>query len=155
MLGALKVAYDRSLSVTHKVEWLGPLFVRVALGIVFVASGWGKLHSLDDVTQYFGSLGIPAPHAQAVFVSTVELLGGLAVLVGLGTRIAALFLIGVMAVAILTAKLPEVHGIAELAGTVEIAYLAAFTWLALAGAGAASVDHWLARRRHLVVGDHA
>lgn len=149
MFGALKAACDRSLGFTHKLEWLGPLFVRVALGLVFVASGSGKLHNLDNVTQYFGSLGIPAPHAQAVFVSTVELVGGLLLLLGLGTRIAALLLIGVMAVAIWTAKLPEVHGLVELAGTIEIAYLAAFAWLALAGAGTASMDHWLAhRRRH-------
>ncbi len=143
----LKTACDRSLGLTHKMEWLGPLFVRVALGLVFVTSGWGKLRSLDSVTEYFGSLGIIAPHAQAVFVSTVELVGGLALIIGLGTRIAALLLIGVMAVAIWTAKLPEVHGVAELAATIEIAYLAAFAWLALAGAGAASVDHWLGHRR--------
>lgn len=147
MVGALKAACDRSLGLTHKLEWLGPLFVRLALGLVFVTSGWGKLHSLDDVTRYFGSLGIPAPHAQAVFVSTVELVGGLLLILGLGTRIAALFLIGVMAVAIWTAKLPEVHGVVEVAGTIELAYLAAFVWLVVAGAGAASVDHLLGDRR--------
>ena len=147
MFGALKAACDRSLGFTHKLEWLGPLFVRVTLGLVFVASGWGKLHSLDDVTRYFGSLGIPAPHAQAVFVATVELVGGLFLLLGLGTRIVAVFLIGVMAIALWTAKLPEVHGVVELAGTIELAYLAAFVWLALAGAGTASLDHLLGDRR--------
>ena len=147
MLGAFKAACDRALGFIHRLEWLGPLLVRVALGLVFVASGWGKLHNLDDVTQYFGSLGIPAPHAQAVFVSSVELVGGVLLLLGLGTRIAALFLIGVMGVALWTAKLPEVHGVVELAGTIELAYLAAFVWLALAGAGAASLDHLLGHRR--------
>lgn len=147
MYGTLKVMCDRALGMSHKLEWLGPLFVRVALGLVFVASGWGKLHNLDEVSAYFGSLGIPAAHAQAVFVSTVELVGGLALIAGAGTRIAALLLVGVMTVAIWTAKLPEVHGLVELAGTLELAYLVAFAWLALAGGGAASVDHWLTRRR--------
>jgi len=147
MFGALPAACDRTLALLDKLEWLGPLVVRVALGLVFVASGWGKLHHLDDVTQYFASLGIPAAHAQAVFVATVELLGGLFLFVGMGTRIASLFLIGVMVVAIWTAKLPEVHGVLELAGTIELAYLAAFVWLVVAGAGKVSVDHMLDHRR--------
>lgn len=147
MLGALHTTVGRTLGFSRKLEWLGPLLVRLAVGLVFAASGWGKLHHLDDVSQYFGSLGIPAPHAQAVFVSTVELVGGVLLLLGLGTRIAALFLVGVMAVAIWTAKLPEIHGIVELARTIELAYLASFVWLVVAGGGAASVDHVLGKRR--------
>ena len=112
---------------------------------MFVTTGWGKLHSLDDVTQFFDSLHIPAPHANAVFVSTVELVGGALLIVGLGTRIAAMFLVGVMAVAIWTAKLPELHGIVDLVNTIEFAYLAAFVWLLVSGAGAASADHAVVR----------
>jgi len=51
-----------------------------------------------------------------------------------------------MAVAIATAKLPELHGILDLAGTVEFTYLAMFVWLVVSGAGAVSVDHLIARR---------
>lgn len=143
----LAAARDRALALLRRVEWTGPLLVRVTLGLVFVTTGWGKLHHLDDVASFFASLKIPAPYANAAFVSTVELVGGALLLAGLGTRIAALLLVGVMAVAIVTAKLPEIHGVIELAGTIEVVYLAAFAWLVVAGPGKASVDHLI--RHHL------
>ena len=146
MFARVKAACDRSLAVLQKLEWIGPLAVRVTLGIVFVTTGWGKLHSLDDVTRYFASLGIPTPHAQAVLVSLVEFVGGLMLVVGFSTRIAATFLVGVMTVAIWTAKIPDVHGIADLAGTVEVAYLVACVWLLVSGGGSVSIDRFLARR---------
>jgi putative oxidoreductase len=142
MLVAIKA---RALRRLHSVEWLGPLLVRLTIGVVFVASGWGKVHHLGAVTRFFDSLGIPAPGVQAAFVASIELVGGILLLVGLGTRIAALLLIGVMAVALWTAKLPELHGIVDLAGTVELAYLVAFVWIVVAGPGRASLDHLLVR----------
>lgn len=145
MLAPLTTARDRAMSLVRGLDWSGPLLVRLTLGLVFVVTGWGKLHHLDDVTQFFASLQIPLPHANAVFVSTVELVGGVLLMVGLGTRIAAMFLVGVMTVAIVTAKLPELHGIADLANTIEAAYLVAFVWLLLAGAGKASLDHLVSR----------
>ena len=60
-------------------------------------------------------------------------------LVGFGTRIAALFLIGVMTVPLITARWSELHGVVDLAGTIEVAYLSALVWLLVAGAGGASV----------------
>ncbi len=152
MLAPLETACDRSLSLLRSVDWIGPLFVRITLGLVFVTTGWGKLHNLDNVTQFFGSLHIPAPHANAVFVSSVELVGGILLVLGLGTRVAAMFLIGVMTVAIWTAKLPELHGVVELAGTIEFTYLAVFVWLLVAGAGKVSVDH-LWHLRHVARSD--
>ncbi len=145
MFASPSSACDRSLGLVRRAEWIGPLVVRLALGLVFLTTGWGKLHNLDTVTQFFDSLHIPAPHANAVFVSTVELVGGALLIAGLGTRIAALFLVGVMAVAIWTAKLPELHGIVDLVSTIEFTYLAAFVWLVMSGAGLASADHALAR----------
>src|SRR5262245_54364779 len=96
--------------VTDRADWLPPLLARVALGVTFVMTGWGKLHSLDSVEQFFAGLGIPAPGFQAALVATVELVGGALILVGLGTRLAAVPLAGVMAVAIATAKWPALEG---------------------------------------------
>jgi len=143
---AVTSARDRARSLLANLEWTGPLLVRITLALVFIPTGWGKLHHLDDVGGFFAQLGIPAPHFHAVFVSSIELIGGFAILLGLGTRIAAALLVGVMAVAIYTAKLPELHGLTDLAGTVEFTYLAMFAWLVVAGAGKASLDH-AARRR--------
>jgi putative oxidoreductase len=147
MFKSIEVRYRRMLATLARSAWLGPLLVRFTVGLVFVSSGWGKLHNLGDVSEFFASLHIPAPAAQAAFVSSVELVGGALVLVGLATRPAAALLVGVMAVAILTAKLPEIHDVFDLAGTIELAYLAMFAWLVLGGAGRASLDHLIARRR--------
>jgi putative oxidoreductase len=139
------------LARLDRLSWLPPLLARLALGIVFVQTGWGKLHSLDQVTAFFQSLGIPAASIQAPFVAGVEFVGGLCVLVGLGTRFAAVPLAGTMVVAILTAQLKNVHGVGDLAGLVEVAYLLLFAYLAIGGAGRVSVDHWIAQRRGRVV----
>ncbi len=64
--------------------------------------GWGKLNHLPKVTEYFGSLGLPAPGPTAVFVSILELVGGVLLALGLGSRLIALLLTGNMTVAYIT-----------------------------------------------------
>ena len=150
MIEQMNTASEQSLSWLRKLEAIGPLAVRMTLGLVFLTTGWGKLHNLETVTAFFETLHIPAAHATAAFVSGVELVAGGMLLLGLGTRIAALLLSGVMAVAIWTARLPELHGVVELANTIELAYLASFVWLLVSGGGAVSMDRlivrWLAYR---------
>jgi putative oxidoreductase len=127
--------------------FLPPLAARVAVGVVFIASGWGKLHDLGTVVDFFRKLGIPTPELQAPFVTTVELVGGGLVLVGFGARLASIFLMATMAVAIAAAIRPETNGIVDLLGRVEVLYLVLFGWIAVAGPGAISVETILARRR--------
>jgi putative oxidoreductase len=146
MFGFITKTCDRAMSLTRKLEWVGPLIVRLTLGLVFATTGWGKLHNLDNVETFFASLHIPAPGFHAAFVSTIEFAGGLLLIAGLGTRIASALLIGVMTVAIWTAKLPELHGLTDLANTIEFTYLAMFVWLVVAGAGAASLDRLVLAR---------
>ena len=126
---------------------LPPLAARIAVGVVFIASGWGKLHDLATVVDFFRKLGIPAPELQAPFVAAVELVGGALVLVGFAARLASIFLMATMAVAIETAIWPETTGIVDLFGRVEVLYLVLFGWIAVAGPGAISVETVVARRR--------
>lgn len=133
------------------LTWLAPLFARITVGWVFLLSGWGKLHALPQVTENFVGWGIPAPHLLAAFVSGVEFFGGLFLLIGLLTRISAGALGITMIVAIRSAKWADVDSLETLLGFDETEYLALFLWLAIAGAGAVSVDHWLEgwfRRQH-------
>ena len=146
MLTSIKTLYQRALRLCAKLAWIGPLAVRLLVGVAFVVTGWGKLHNLSQVTDYFASLHIPLPGPQAAFVSTVEFVGGLMLITGIGTRIATLLLIGLMAVATLTAKVPEVEQLIDLVSTIELTYLVIFVWLLVGGAGAVSIDHVLARR---------
>lgn len=131
-----------------KIDWLAPLLGRVTLGVLFVSTGWGKVHNLDRVAGFFTELGIPAPAFQATLVSYVELIGGSLLLAGLVADFAAVPLIISMFVAIITAKRHEVHGLPDLFGLVEWTYLVLLVWVALAGSGKMSLDYyWLKRGR--------
>jgi len=146
MPSSIKDLYQRAL---QRLGWIGPLAVRLVVGVAFFFDGRGKLGNLDKVTDYFGNdLHIPLPHANAVFVSVVELVGGALLVVGLGTRISALLLAGTMAVAFVTAILPHADSVIDLFSTIELTYLAIFAWLIVGGPGQASIDYLVSRRGH-------
>jgi putative oxidoreductase len=128
--------------------WLGPLIARVTVGWVFLWSGWGKLHNLPAITENFVSWGIPFPQVLTPFVSGVEFVGGLLLLLGLMTRISAGALAVTMIVAIKSAKWDQVDSLEALLGFDESSYFAIFAWLAIAGAGALSLDNLIGRGKH-------
>jgi putative oxidoreductase len=132
--------------VARHVEWVGPLLARLVVGEVFLMSGWGKLQALPLVVENFTAWGIPFPQFTTPFVSIVELVGGLLLLLGLFTRMAAVPLAIVMVVAIATVIWPDVDSLDTFMGLSETAYLAIFVWLAAAGPGAVSLDHFLHER---------
>jgi len=136
----------RLLGLIDKVAFLGPLLARITVGVVFTASGWGKLHNLEKVTEFFTSLKIPMPAFNAAFVASVEFLGGLLLIIGFLSRLMSLPLMVTMVVAILTAKREDIAGFGDLMRLSEWAYLVFFAWIAVAGPGRASLDHILAPR---------
>ncbi len=79
------------------------LFLRLAVGGIFVAQGVIKfIGGVDGVASYFSQLGIPFPGVMAPVVVAVEFFGGLAIVLGTSTRLAALLLSAVMIVAVAT-----------------------------------------------------
>lgn len=126
-------------------EWAGPLVARLTVGYVFMLTGWAKLQNLDQVTEYFTSLGIPAPHILTPFVAGLECFGGLFLMLGIFTRLSAGGLAVTMIIAILSAKWAEIDSLHTLLGFEETLFLALFTWLAIAGAGKASLDYAIER----------
>lgn len=147
MLTSITNLYQRALRVCAKLHWIGPLAVRIIIGVAFFFDGKGKLGNLEKVTAYFqDDLHIPFAHANALFVSVVELVGGGLLVLGLGTRIAALLLASTMAVAFVTAIVPQADSVIDLFSTIELTYLAIFIWLIVGGAGPISIDHLLSRR---------
>ncbi len=137
----------RVLPVLERASWVGPLALRLSLGAVFLGTGWGKLHNLPQFTSFLTELGIPFAAAQAPVLASIELVGGALILLGLFTRLASLPLMGIMIVAILTAKRAEIDGVRTLLAFDEFTYLAGFLWLFVAGAGKASLDALLFRRK--------
>lgn len=138
------------LPLAARLAFLPPLLTRLALGLIFARSGWGKLHNLERVTKFFDSLGIPAPGANAAFVGTVELVCGALLILGLFTRFSALLLIPTMIVALLTAKRSDIGGFGDLFGMQEYLFIVLLLWLVIAGAGAISADRALFAERRVV-----
>ena len=68
------------------------LFVRLYWGWQLAQSGWGKVHHLSNVTEFFASLGLPMPMQMAVFIACVEFFGGIFLALGLFSRVTALAL---------------------------------------------------------------
>ena len=132
--------------IGHALRWLSPALARLTVGLVFFWAGWGKLHDLQQVTDYFTTLGLSSPAFQARLVATTEFVCGGLLLLGLATRFAAVPLIITMCVAIRTALWDQVDGLSKLVGLTEFAYIALLVWLATDGPGPLSLDRLLGRR---------
>lgn len=79
------------------------LLVRLYWGWQLIESGWGKLHHLDKVTEFFTSLALPMPAQTAVAISCLEFFGGIFLAIGLLSRLTSLALTINLIVAYITA----------------------------------------------------
>ncbi|MCV0441404.1 MAG: DoxX family protein [Hydrogenophaga sp.] len=68
------------------------LIGRILLAILFVPAGYGKIAGFTGTVGYATAMGLPLPTVGVAIALVIELVGGLALLVGFGTRIAALAL---------------------------------------------------------------
>ncbi len=133
-------------AVAGALSWLPPPLARFAVGWLFLWTGWGKLHNLPGIVDYFGQLGIPYPEYQAPFAAANEFVCGLLILIGLGTRLACVPLIIVMIVAIATAQRANVTSLYDLIGLSEFLYITLLIWIGVAGPGPLSLDRLIAPR---------
>src|SRR5690242_20482116 len=135
------------LRLTAALAFLAPLLTRIVLGIGFHATGHGKLQDLDKVTGFFTDLGIPFPHANAIFISSLEFVGGLCLLAGLFTRIFAGLLSCTMIVALLTADKPTFiqKFPTDVTDVTSFTFLLFLIWLVLYGPGPISIDRFLSK----------
>ncbi|NKB84211.1 DoxX family protein [Brucella grignonensis] len=127
-------------SITPQSNGLATLVARVFLSILFILAGFSKLTAISGTAGYFAGLGLPVPTVTAVLVGLVEFLGGLAILVGFQTRIAAaivaLFTIG----ATLVAHMNFAEGMNALMAQKNLAIAGGLILLTLQGAGSISID---------------
>ncbi|HEX9084135.1 MAG TPA: DoxX family protein [Gemmatimonadaceae bacterium] len=122
------------------VKW-GMLPLRIVVGLVFLMHGAQKLFifGLGGTADIMGKLGLPLPLVSATIVVAVELLGGLAILLGVFARLAGALLAFEMLIAILVARF---HGgfFAPYGYEFELTLLGACLTFALNGPGRMSLE---------------
>jgi putative oxidoreductase len=126
------------------------LAVRLYWGWQFAQTGWGKLHNIPKITGLFASLNIPFPSANAHFIAGLEFIGGILLILGLGSRFVSLLLAANMFVAYWTADHDALVSLFSDPGKFYVAdpytFLFASLLILIFGPGWLSVDKILANR---------
>ena len=128
------------------------LFIRLYWGVQLIQSGWGKLHHLDKVTEFFTSLNLPMPAQTAVAISCLEFFGGIFLAIGLLSRLTSLALTINLIVAYITADREALFSIFsdpdKFYAAAPYTFLVASLIVLLFGPGKFAVDYllnsWLA-----------
>jgi len=126
------------------------LLVRLYWGFQMMQTGWGKLHNLAKVTEFFTSLGMPLPGLSAPFIVGLEFLGGILIMLGLGSRLVALLLACDMLVAFIAADREALFSILsdpdKFYAAAPYTFLIAFLIVLIFGPGRLSLDALLTKR---------
>lgn len=120
--------------------------LRVAVGLIMAVHGSMKLMDIAGTAQGFGAMGIPYPQYAVYLAIAGEFLGGLGLMLGLLTRVAALGTLSTMAVAIGFVHFG--HGLFAKNGGWEYPLVLGLVSLFFVthGAGRVSLDAWFTRR---------
>lgn len=142
--------YARAAYLLDRGQSVLLLVIRLFWGWQFAVTGWGKLHNLGHVAMFFASLNLPAPHATAVFVGTVEFVGGILLALGLGSRLVSLALFINMTTAYWTADREALLGVFsapdKFYGADPFTFWFAALLILIFGPGSISLDRLIARR---------
>jgi len=126
------------------------LAIRLYWGWQFAQDGWGKLHHLDRVGQFFASLNLPMPAETALFVALIEFAGGILFALGIGTRFVSLVLFVNMTVAFWTAEKDAFLGVLTNPDKFQAAdaynYWFAALLILILGPGTFAADRLIGRR---------
>jgi putative oxidoreductase len=129
-------------STLGRLDYLGPLFLRLGVGTVFAVHGWQKFDGgVSNFAKVLTSLDVPAPEIVAWLQTMAEGLGGLLLIIGLMTRFVTLPLIATMIGAILLVKVNVGFVVSGRAGAeLDTALLAGLLCLLFIGPGRISLD---------------
>lgn len=134
----------KALMCTCSSKWAeyAPLILRVVIGVTFLLHGWQKINGmgLDGVTAFFTSVGIPAAGFFAFIVMWLEFLGGIALIIGLGTHWFSKLLAIDMLVALFTVHISKGFFVSSGGYELVLILFAGLVSLMITGAGRYSLD---------------
>ncbi len=130
-----------------KKKEIGIIITRLVLGIIFIIHGLDKFQSgIGNIAGWFESIGLPG--FTAYIVAIIELFGGIALILGLGTRYVSMLIALVMLGAMFKVKLAA----GFLGGyELDVILLAVSIQLALTGSGQLSIDQWISRSKETAI----
>ena len=136
-------------------EWTTITLARVSLGLFFAISGFNKLFVAANqaaLVKVMIEAGIPFPEITAVFLATVEFVGGSFLIIGFLSTFCAIALTIAMLVAIVTVELHTIPAGLSFLNWLDyflylpqVMYVVIFLWLMVSGPGPVSLDSYLAR----------
>jgi uncharacterized membrane protein YphA (DoxX/SURF4 family) len=138
------------LSELHAWQWIGILVARIAVGLLFLLSGRGKLFvpgRREQMRETLVAAHVLFPELNSLFVSTVEFVFGSLLILGALTPAACVMLGGVMIVAIATTAIKNIRAtsptdlLSEFLYLPEVLCLVILVWIFLSGPGWFSIDH--------------
>jgi putative oxidoreductase len=149
-----------TLSGNRFLEEFAILLARISLGVFFAISGGDKLFVTSQYKVMYDTIvgaGIPLPHIMTYFVSSVELVCGCLLVIGLLSTLCCITLIIDMIVAVTTVQVATIakglwfiDWLDDFLYLPEVTYIIIFVWLISSGPGMLSVDHWIAVRSGLL-----
>ena len=159
MIRARDVAFDSS-SRFPIARW-APLPLRLIVGFGFMQHGFAKLsRGSDAFVAILHALGVPAPHFMALFTILIEILGGVAAILGAFVTLVSLPMAALLLVAIFTVHLPYGFSSIKLMAVIpagaqfgpvgyecNLLYLACLAALVLDGSGPLSADALIGKRK--------
>ena len=126
----------------HKRRWFGLLVLRIGLGVIFIAHGFSNIQAMSQGVGYFGITGVSTTFAY--IVAYAELLGGIALLLGIFTQVAAtamaVLMSGVLLFTKLNAPITGMYG-----NELELSLFVASVAIAFMGAGRFSLGAHVCR----------
>jgi len=153
LINKLTGLHDRFFALVSLLQSPFLLLVRLYWGWQLIESGWGKLHNLEKVTEFFTSLNLPMPAQMATFISCVEFFGGLFLAIGLFSRMTALVLTINMIMAYVTADREALLSFFsdpdKFSAAAPYVFLVASLIILIFGPGKFCVDYLLRRFTHL------
>lgn len=136
----LKELYMSFTTLSSMFSSIALLFARLIIAYGFYEPAMNKWSSIENVAQWFGSMGIPLPLLNAYMAATTEIVGVVFLTLGLFTRFISLPLIVVMIVAILTVHLPNGFSSGDNGFEIPLYYMIFLFIFVSHGAGKFSLD---------------
>jgi len=150
-LHAIEKIYGFLIKVGSNLQSLFLLYMRITWGHRFVLNGLGKLQAIEKTADYFASLHISHSLFNAYLVGSIEFIGGLCILFGFASRLAAIPLVIIMLAALSTAHASEISHFkflfdpATLGKQPPYPFLITCLMVFIFGPGRISIDAWLKR----------